>query len=521
MKKLKVLILASRPIGHGQLFTGKLESALLIPFNGKPLVAHFEDQFKDFDTVYALSEDAFKTHILMLKRYSNRTIITIPKGISNGTTGDCLLYCLEELKFPENILTIHGDNIYEFAEYPEQIEININYTFNSETLHGQYSYYSMRDNPNETKLAKSTNWVNTGAHFMRKSSLIERYQGVSIDALLKDADLCVLNRWVDLGHWDLINRHNVSLHARSFNSISLNSDKSAIKKQSAGIKILSEYEHLSNIPEEFSFLFPRVRSLKEIQGYEIEYWPLKSLSEYLVFWNLDLSTWMKILERLLRLIESFANYRIVLIDSKKEFRTTYTEMLDERIGQYSKECLDILNYDFIVLNELKIEGFCIYSHKLYEDLRRIGERINPSFYHGDLCFGNILYHPESEIIKLIDPKGSLFNGSSNCGDFRYDLAKIFHSVIGEFDYFNWQMFSFSQFKNNFNIVLLKQSNSDALESKFREILEELFSKEICRDVQILSAMLFLTMVPLHSDSSERQKALLIQGLTMLNRIYTV
>ena len=81
------------------------------------------------------------------------------------------------------------------------------------------------------------------------------------------------------------------------------------------------------------------------------------------------------------------------------------------------------------------------------------------------------------------------------------------------------MFSLLQIDNHFTIDLFKQSNSNALETKFREVMSRFHSKQIIRDVEILTAMLFLTMIPLHSDSKERQKALLIQGIKMLNQIY--
>ena len=72
-----VLILASRSVGHVQLFTGELESPLLIPFNGKPLVVHFETQSKDVDVLYALSKDAIKTQNFMQKRYSKRATFSL------------------------------------------------------------------------------------------------------------------------------------------------------------------------------------------------------------------------------------------------------------------------------------------------------------------------------------------------------------------------------------------------------------------------------------------------------------
>jgi len=64
MATLKVLILAAKPVAHGQIFTGELESPLLIPFQGKPLVMHFENQFKDFDIFYALGGAPSRLNLL-------------------------------------------------------------------------------------------------------------------------------------------------------------------------------------------------------------------------------------------------------------------------------------------------------------------------------------------------------------------------------------------------------------------------------------------------------------------------
>jgi hypothetical protein len=522
MTKLKVLILAGKPVGLGQLFTGRLESPLLIPYHGKPLVMHFEDQFRDFEIIYALGEKAHKTHSLIRKKFSKSTLIKLPEEISNASTGDCLLYCLKELDYPDNILTVHGDNIYQFEEYPNPTSRNQNYTHQIEMRNSNYTFYSNLDefgDTNETLHKKSKNWVNTGAHFIQDSSLILRSERVSIDSLIQNAEFVRLNDWIDLGHWDLINRHNISLHARSFNTISINSDRSSLRKLSGQSKILREFTHLNNIPEEFTFLFPRVRALNSPQGYEIEYWPLKSLSEYYVFWNQDFLTWSKILSRLLQLIDRFSSYEIAIMDLGNALQDIYLKILDERISQYSQECLTILKYEFISINGMKLKGFEAFSQELRQDLRRIGDSINPSFYHGDLCLSNILYCPESEMIKLIDPKGSLFPESSNCGDFRYDLAKLYHSVIGNFDYFNWSMFSLLQVESNFVLNIFKQDNSEAVEDRFRQLLLAYHSLEIYKDVEILTAMLFLTMVPLHSDSDERQKVLLLQAISMLNHIY--
>ena len=81
------------------------------------------------------------------------------------------------------------------------------------------------------------------------------------------------------------------------------------------------------------------------------------------------------------------------------------------------------------------------------------------------------------------------------------------------------MFSLLQVESNFVVNIFKQDNSEAVEDRFRQLLLAYHSLEIYKDVEILTAMLFLTMVPLHSDSDERQKVLLLQAISMLNHIY--
>jgi len=520
---VNVLILASKPVVHGQLFVGGLESPLLIPFRGRPLIAHLEEQFQGFELIYAISQNADRTHALIKNNYSQSKIIFLPDKISNGTTGDSLLFCLEKLSYPENVLTLHGDNLYEFDEYPGATSPNTNYAFKIDIQNSNYSYYQAAQlTPKaETICSKTENLVNTGAHFIKASNIINRAEGVSIDVLMKEfePEIVCLTNWIDLGHWDLISRHNLFFHARSFNSMYLSTDKSSITKISLEKKILREFQHLNDIPEEFTFLFPRVKAMPELQGYEIENWPLKSLSEYLVFWNLDMLTWSNILKKLMNVLNRFSSYPVQVQSPKQDLGSIYTKILDERLAMYDMQCTQVLNYDYIYLNKVKLKGLSKFSEVLYQDLQRIGASMVPTFYHGDLCLSNVLYSPDTEIIKFIDPKGSLFLESTNCGDIRYDLAKLHHSIIGNFDYFSWSMFSLSQENESFHLEIVKQNGSKDLANKFCDTMLAFYSPQICHDVEILSAVLFLSMVPLHSDSSVRQKALLLQGLSMLNSIY--
>ena len=56
------------------------------------------------------------------------------------------------------------------------------------------------------------------------------------------------------------------------------------------------------------------------------------------------------------------------------------------------------------------------------------------FWHGDLCFANLFHDFRAKRVLCIDPRGTLHDGrDSSYGDRRYDLGKLAHSVLGDYD----------------------------------------------------------------------------------------
>ena len=60
--------------------------------------------------------------------------------------------------------------------------------------------------------------------------------------------------------------------------------------------------------------------------------------------------------------------------------------------------------------------------------------------HGDLCFANIMVDSNLSFIKVIDPRGK-FGSYDIYGDFGYELAKLFHSVDGKYDFIIKDLFT--------------------------------------------------------------------------------
>ena len=92
---------------------------------------------------------------------------------------------------------------------------------------------------------------------------------------------------------------------------------------------------------------------------------------------------------------------------------------------------------------------------------------------------NILYDLNSGVFKLIDPRGIW--GSSENGDIKYDIAKLRHSISGEYDYIIGDLF-------NINYVNHNEINYSIF-SKSRENIKQYFDKQIEKDFSINSIIL--------------------------------
>ena len=81
----------------------------------------------------------------------------------------------------------------------------------------------------------------------------------------------------------------------------------------------------------------------------------------------------------------------------------------------------------------------VCGHGLQVDVERLAENVQGCVVHGDLCLSNILYDLRSRVCKLIDPRGS-FGAAGIYGDPRYDVAKLYHSIYGLYDFITNDLF---------------------------------------------------------------------------------
>jgi hypothetical protein len=135
-----------------------------------------------------------------------------------------------------------------------------------------------------------------------------------------------------------------------------------------------------------------------------------------------------------------------------------------------------------------------------------------SIMHGDFCGSNLLFNASDGSVKMIDPRGYYTaNKNTIYGDKRYDIAKLAHSVVGAYDAIITGHvdveFERSDGKLDLNLNIWQ---SKAFRELRTEFLERKFAGMNVREDGILEIMilLFLTMIPLHSDTPQRQRAFL-------------
>jgi hypothetical protein len=327
--------------------------------------------------------------------------------------------------------------------------------------------------------------------------------------------------WIDLGHLDTSARIRTHLlGTRECNHLDIDEMRGLITKRGRNRdKLLQEINYYHRLPKELTVYFPRMlesRLGREV-SYTIEYYGYKTLSEYLVFYEVPKTVWRQVLLKILAIHKAFTSRagRNVDMDRAFDFYWNKTEARLSERDQLSA-ILPLLDLDQVEINGRVYPGWKSAASAIRTLLRDVAVGCTTTVIHGDLCCSNILYDPRTSLIKFIDPRGEFFE--EGCyGDPRYDLAKLLHSFHGGYDFILHEMYQLTEpGSGRFELTLLRSDGAREAEALLFQLLEDIGGCEL-RDVLALEAHLFLTMLPLHCDDPKRQTALYLRGLMLLQQ----
>ena len=138
--------------------------------------------------------------------------------------------------------------------------------------------------------------------------------------------------------------------------------------------------------------------------------------------------------------------------------------------------------------------------------------------HGDPCFSNVLYDQQRYLLKLIDPKGALTEDDLWTHPL-YDLCKISHSVLGDYDFINNGLYKLGFMDSNDLSLTFSHTNHARLKPIFINQI-----KSMGHDARIMrlgEASLFLSMLPLHIDYPNKVLAFMQNARQILDEVENV
>lgn len=331
--------------------------------------------------------------------------------------------------------------------------------------------------------------------------------------------LQAVRSWIDLGHLDTSARIRTHLlGTRECNHLDIDEMRGLITKRGRNRdKLLQEINYYHRLPKELTVYFPRMlesRLGKEV-SYTIEYYGYKTLSEYLVFYEVPKTVWRQVLLKILAIHKAFTSRGGRSVESDQAFEF-YWGKTRERLHDRERlsAVLPLLDLDEVEINGVTYPGWKAAAPAIEAQLRRVASRCTTSVIHGDLCCSNILYDPRTSLIKFIDPRGEFFEEGCH-GDPRYDLAKLMHSFHGGYDFILHEMYQLTRLsQGRYELILLRSEGAREAEGLLFQLLQELGGSDIS-DVLAIEAHLFLTMLPFHCDDPKRQAALYLRGLMLL------
>jgi hypothetical protein len=329
-------------------------------------------------------------------------------------------------------------------------------------------------------------------------------------------------QWYDFGHIDtLADARRRLISSRSFNRLRVDPLLNTITKTSTyNEKLADELNWYLQLPKELQVLIPRLLEYENHDGkvsIKQEFYGYSSLAELFVFGNLTASTWGSVLRRIFDVQRLFRSHKGEL--TLREISRIYVDKTISRIDELrasGPEWMTTVSHASIIYNGREL----VNVPHLLPQICRFGEMLARSaevcIVHGDLCFSNILFDFNNQIVRLVDPRGD-FGRKGIYGDPRYDAAKLRHSVCGLYDFIVFDMFSLTHQANEFTATIYCENHRE-IGRLFDELVVE--SGFDSHEIQFIEGLLFLSMVPLHAGKPQRQKMMYCRGLELLNDVLT-
>ena len=333
--------------------------------------------------------------------------------------------------------------------------------------------------------------------------------------------------WHDLGHRATYARSRRSnLISRGHNEVSYDPKGDLINKRSSDHKRLAaEAAYLQELMPRLQRHFPALICTDANAGLKLDYLPYPSLSELFLHWQPGISGWTGIWKRLCLILDELqTSAPPVLGNPSWLYEGKLQHRLQQLIIHPPSNQWKYFWHQPLKLNEKNLpspEQCCL---QLLQSLPSLQQHQPLMRIHGDLCFNNILADPLHGTVRLIDPRGEAAPDNDipvGFGDPRYELVKLLHSGVYLYDLVVHDLFTLKAINNNnsWSVQMHPPRQFKSIAAQIRTITRQ--RGLTAEEEQWLTASLFFSMLPLHSDSLQRQQMLCLIGCCIVQGCFSL
>lgn len=300
--------------------------------------------------------------------------------------------------------------------------------------------------------------------------------------------------------------------ARYFNQI-LGDDHALVKRSTDQRKIQMEYEYYWLLPEPMKKWFVMPYDFKnevEHASYAMERLNVPDMALQWIHNSVSLQDLSTFLDKIFTFIADRPARTMSKEAYVDRFESLYLKKVVDRMDKLKQSEI------FPRLNAFVLHGTGHTFEQLMDEYRQLYHRCLKAINehrevigHGDLCFSNILYDRNSYLMKFIDPKGALTE-EQLWTDPCYDLAKLSHSIMGNYDFINNDLFTVS-LDDSFCLQLSLQARPLGPHQKLFVDRAEQAGFDV-RVIRLCELSLFLSMLPLHVDHPRKVLGFVLNAL---------
>lgn len=375
----------------------------------------------------------------------------------------------------------------------------------------------------DTLVIRSGNKTHGAIFANRKSytAFINDYLAQGNIEFIKGIDV-KLDLFVDLSDYsNLLTYISGGFDARYFNS--LQGDNYTVTKRSNDKKKMKmEYTYYWLLPERMKSFMVMPYDFHEDTdwaSYTMERMPMTDIAIRWTHGAVDTEEFRKIMDKVFYFFKSRESRKVSAEEYNKVADKLYLEKLDERTKKLEalpeyKQLASLIESGtpYNNFSEIVAEYKALYK-KITKRLANKKE-YNSVIGHGDVFFANMLYSKEANLLRLIDPKGAL-DEKDLWTDPYYDIAKLSHSICGNYDFFNTGSYDIVLDKNMQFLLNIHADNKPYV-TIFKEYLEA--NNYDYKLVRLYESSLFLSMLPLHIDNPHKVFGFILNAIKILNEV---